>query len=202
MKLANSTEWPDYFLRRLVSWCCKELGLPSSKVRRAQFRNRTISAYSGHAYTSMRFVASVGPAGRFPLNPDNRPGMKGTVIADRLEALVAITAHELAHLCQYAERRAPGLRRTRRIERVTRREEVRVLSAFREQRDSLLAEWSAAPATRPAKPQASIQEKRAVKAQADLDRWQRKLKLAQTKIRKLKYRVRYYEHTLAAKRSN
>lgn len=83
-----------------------------------------------------------------------------------------------------------------------RMQERPVLAAFREQRDSLLTEWMAAPAERPAKPKATPQEKRAAKASAALDRWQRKAKLAATKIKQYRRKVAYYERTfgIAAKR--
>ena len=197
MRLRNSTDWPDYFLRRMVAWCCGELGLPVRRLRNAQFRNRSTCNYSGHAYSSMRIVCSVGPTSRFPTKPDNRDGMAGEIMADRTEALIAITAHELEHIRQYAT----GLSRLikGRTEATTRAAEVRVLRAFRANREALMAEWSKEPAAKPQKPKASVQEKRAAKAQADLDRWQRKLKLAQTKIKKLKAKVRYYDRVAATR---
>ena len=77
-----------------------------------------------------------------------------------------------------------------------------VMDAFDADRERLLAEWAAEPARSAATStaptfkdtlRASIVERRAAKAQADLERWQRKLKLAQGKVRKYKARVRYYE---------
>lgn len=62
MRLKNTTDWPDYFLRRLVSWCCRQLDLPGHFVREAKFRNRTSGRYSGHAYHnshSGRIVVSI-----------------------------------------------------------------------------------------------------------------------------------------------
>ena len=201
MKLRNSTPWPDHFLRRLVSWCARQVGLPPSKVRNVQFRNRSKRSYSGHAYGGGRIVCSVGPAHRFPTNPDHRPGMDGESFADQLEALVAITAHEVRHLWQYANRKSNVLDAERRTEHDARWHEVRALRTFRENREALLAEWSVEPAARPVKSKPSVQEQRAAKVQASLDRWQRKLKLAQTKIRKLKRQAAYYDKSLAAKRA-
>lgn len=74
-----------------------------------------------------------------------------------------------------------------------------VLANFREKRESLMAEWSAEPtyvaADRPPKP--SVVERRRAKAVADLSRWMRKLKLAQTKVKKLRQRVAYYERKVS-----
>jgi hypothetical protein len=196
MKLLNSTDWQAYFLRRMVAWCCRQIGLPVRKLRQAQFRNRTTCSYSGHAY-GRRIVCSIGPDLRFPTKPDGRDGMANEVIADRTEALIAITAHELEHVSQFHSGRDDKLKG--RCEASTRAVEVRVLRLFRANREALLAEWSVLPAVRD-KPAVSIQDKRSAKAAADLARWQRKLKLAQTKCRKLKQRVSYYDKALAASR--
>lgn len=192
MKLRNSTDYPNYFLRRMVGWICRQVDYPASRVREAQFRNRTGSVYSGHAYGSRRIVASVGPASMFPFGPDNRPGLAGMVLADRMECLIAITAHELAHLHQYANRRTAKLKG--RVEFDARWHEVKALDAFRASRERLLAEWSAEPERCAAlsAPKPTLTERRAAKAAADLARWQRKLKLAQTKVQQYKRRVAYY----------
>lgn len=221
MKLRNSTDFSDHFLRRMVAWCCREVGLPVASVKRAAFGNRSKGAYSGHAWQSMRIHVSIGPASAYPTAGYLYPGRtseayRAPSLQDRIEGLVAVTAHELTHLRDYSDHRErqrarnellragnypqPIVKRRRSGERHTMHEERRVIELFRTQRESLLAAWSEAPPERPAKPQSSVQEKRAAKAQADLERWQRKLRLAQTKCRKLKQRVSYYEKSLAAKR--
>lgn len=207
MKLRNTTHWPDYFLRRMTAWVAKHIGLPMSEIKRAEFGKRSKGALNGRAWWSGRFRVVIGPPSAFPVEPYLYPGRTNEAyrsprMADQLEALVAVTAHELEHLYVFAHKRTlPQIRALRRgslSERSTRHEERRIHGLFVADRDALLAEWSAAPAERPAKPKASVQEKRAAKAQADLVRWQRKLKLAQTKIKKLKARVRYYDRVAAA----
>lgn len=147
MKIKNSTEWPDYMLRRLASWCCKQSDLPVRQLRIAEFRNKS-EYYSGHAYRKMmRIVCSVGRLG-FPMEPDQRDGMSNEIIADRIEALVAITAHEVEHIAQYHTNRIRVLKSHRRLEPVTRRHEIRVLRLFRTQREELLAKWNVAPRAR------------------------------------------------------
>jgi hypothetical protein len=191
VKLLNSTDFPTHFLRRMVAWCCRQVEYPVSCVREAQFRNRTSSCYSGHAYGSRRIVASVGPASMFPFGPDSRPGLAGMVLTDRLECLIAITSHELAHLHQYANRRTAKLKS--RVEFDARWHEVKALEAFRVSRERLVAEWSAEPERSAAlsAPKPSLIEQRAAKAAADLVRWQRKLKLALTKVRQYRRKVTY-----------
>jgi hypothetical protein len=198
MKLKNSTDFPDHFLRRLVSWCCRQSGLPARRLLRAEFRNRT-QLYSGHAYSSMRIVCSIGRFG-FPTDPDNRPGMDGEIFADRIETLVAITAHEIEHCCQYAEGRGWKLKAVKGSERNTRVHEVRCLRLFRANRDALMAEWGETPPPRIAKPKPTRQELNEKRARAALARWETKLKTAQNKVRKLRAKSRYYDR-MAAKRS-
>lgn len=59
MKIKNTTDWPDYFLRRLVAWCCRELQMPARNIREAVFRNRTGFSYSGHCDLWGRIVVSI-----------------------------------------------------------------------------------------------------------------------------------------------
>lgn len=151
MKLVNTLDgFSNKFLRRMVSWCCKEIGMPVRLMRKATFRNRNTRAYSGLG-GSREIIASVGRDKHFPLKPDNRPGMQGEIIADRVEALVAITAHELYHVAaqsvsQHRQRTRGKGRWCNSSERRTRFEEVRVLRLFRQQREELLAAWNGAGA--------------------------------------------------------
>lgn len=216
MNFANSTHWTDPFLRRMLAWCCRHVGFKARRMTGVQFRKRSSGCYSGHAYGSRRIVVSIGPEDNFPAKPDSRPGMQNEVIGDQVEALVAVTAHEIAHLCQYRDGRSSRLDRERKSEHDARWHEVRALRDFRADREALLARWSAMPlviespeesdplpvaavALPKAKP--PIVERRAAKAEADLARWLRKLKLAQTKVRGYKRRVAYYSKKQAAKRA-
>lgn len=194
MKLKTTLDgFSPTFLRRMVAWCCRSVDYPIRQVRSAEFRNRTTRAYSGHAYSGRYIIASVGPASRFPLGPDSRPGMDNEVLSDRLEALIVITAHELAHLHQYA---VPGrsrlLKQQRNTEHDARWHSIQALRAFRANRDALVAEWSAEP-VKVERPKPSKQQANCDKAADALDRWQRKLKLAQTKCKLYRGKVRRYE---------
>jgi hypothetical protein len=187
MKLKNTTDYPDHFLRRMVAWCCKQLECPPSIIREAAFRNRSDRYTSGHAYWAGR--------GRFVVS-------SGKLAADRVKDLVGVTAHEIFHLL--ADSRGIRTRRHGKSsgssERQTNWHQHKVEALFVDKRETILGAWYAEPAARPAQPKPSVQDQRAAKAQAALDRWQRKLKLAQTKVRKLKQRAAYYEKVIAAKR--
>lgn len=187
MKIQNTTDFQTTFLRRMVSWCCKQLDLPVRRVRKVTFRNRTTTQYSGHAWFSGRIVVSIGTAKVIPN------------IEQRLIYLVHITAHELAHIMQGREgsktRRGGGWGGS---EKRTEKLALQCLDAFKENRERLLADWSK-ERKRAEKPETTLQEKRAAEIEKKLAQWQRKLKLAQTKVKQYKRKARYYERAMAAK---
>lgn len=194
MKIQNSTNWSDSFLRKMTSWVCRQLDMPIRKIKTAQFRNRTIECFSGRAYGGTRFVVSIGPKRAFPLSCRNHAGVANFYLADRTEALINVTAHEVRHLTAAwtGERTRGNGKWCSSSERATEHDAQKVLAAFRERRTELLLEWS----VEQIRQVVGTVEKRANKADKDLARWQRKLKLAQTKVRQYRKRVRYYERTL------
>ena len=204
MKLINTTDFPNVMLRRMVSWCCRRLDLPARYIREAKFQNRSYGPWSGHC-KGRAILVRVGPDRAYPSpSKTHRTGTTLGTILDRTEGLVMVTIHELAHSVQQRVRT-----RTRArggwggSEAATDALVFPILEAFRKDRDSLLAEWSRPAGTvEPAViPMISpVIESRAAKAQAMLDAWERKLKLAKTKVAKYRKRVRYYEkrHGIAA----
>lgn len=194
MRLRNSTDFADTFLRRLVSWCCRALGYPARRLRAAQF-TRTRSAFRGRAWQSRRILVRIGDDDKHAYPQQHKyPGRVYApeyTLSDRMEALLMVTAHEIAHLARWHD----GIGRTReaRVDGMA----LAVLEKFRPQRDELLAEWGRL-SERKATPKLSVVDRRAAKTADDLARWQRKAKLAATKIRKLKARMRYYEKRQAA----
>lgn len=187
MKIVNTTDYSDTFLRHMVSWCCKELGLPVRKVWSVKFRNKSCGM-SGHCTIETgRIVCSVS---------------KGYPIS----SLVDLVAHELAHRLLYLHRiRTRVSRRWGTVsgggsERQTQWHANMVLEAFRISQDALVAEWMAEP-TKVAKNVLSVQERRQQAVLEKLSAWQRKLKTARTKVAKYQKQARYYEKVIAAKRS-
>jgi hypothetical protein len=122
-----------------------------------------------------------------------------------VEDMVHLVAHELRHLWQGVIKK--GWRvwgaRGQFSERDADAYAIRMVRKWRRERGFVVAvkaPTAVVEAPKPAAPvvvqpkaaRPSIVDQRAKKAQDDLDRWTRKLKLAQTKVRKLKIRVRYY----------
>ena len=71
MRLKNSTDFDDRFLRRLFGWCCRQLELPAGKVREVAVTNCRRAwrgCYLGGACVLLR----IGPADSFPTPPFGR----------------------------------------------------------------------------------------------------------------------------------
>jgi hypothetical protein len=195
VKLINTTDYSDTFLRRMVSWCCKELGLPVRRLKQARFGN-SCRHWGGLAYWRSRIgVRVVGDdCNRELKHWKFRDGFQ-VVTNSRLEVLLLTTAHELAHIEQFWRLgyRSKGL------ERHTEGMAYTVLKAFRIVQDALVAEWSREPEG-PVKVAPSVQERRQQAVMTKLATWQRKMKLARTKVAKYQRQVRYYEKVIAAKK--
>lgn len=196
MKLQNSTDFPCWFLRRMISWVRRQLELPASILLQADFSNCR-SCGRGRAWSGKKILVRTGPDDQHPSRAFTIQGEEGPVHVDRIESLVSITAHELEHLRQFArfDRVGWDKRRFQRLEPDCIAAQKRVLRVFREQREALLAAWQAVPVRSAALsvPKPSLQEQRLQKAEACLARWQRKLKLASTKVKHYRKRVQYYE---------
>ncbi len=204
MKIRNTSRFQDRFVRRMFSWIVRQLDIPRRDgqrgvVREVWFRNRRY-AYSGHCHAN-RIIVSVGTAG-YPAHASwmraYKPidGSDDIWLMDSIEGLVYITAHELGHLQDFrvnswgrgAEARADAIAR-------------KILRDFRERRDDLVEAWnhSEAEAEAPAEPTAtSAVAARELKAISQLARWQKRLKIAQARVKKYARTVNYYEKRKAA----
>lgn len=193
-RLKNSTDFPNHFLRRMLSWCARCAELKPSQVRAANFTTCS-AAFRGRAWWSMRILVRIGDAKHFPLKGCQYPGRKRAPVYDlndRIEALVCVTAHELEHLYDFSQ----NIRVVK--EGYVDSRALRILEAFRENREALLAEWGDAPAAKPVTPKPSKAQARADAASVALYNWEKKLKLAKTKVAKYRAKVRYYERKQAA----
>ena len=199
MRLKNTTDYPDYFLRRMVSWCCKELDLPARAVKDATFRNRRTSPLSGRAWPWRgRIVVSV-MAGEptEPVSWGHRFGIE-KVYVDRMEILLSVAAHELCHLRQYVDRGGSRFDVKYRERECDKWAEL-VLDKFRDQRESLCAEWSVPPRQRSVKPSLTVAEKREVNVRKQLAAWESKQRRAKNRVVYWRKKARYYDR-VAAKR--
>jgi hypothetical protein len=116
----------------------------------------------------------------------------GRDVHDEWELFVAILAHELEHARCYAVARNWEERARLNHEPRVRAVDWRALLAFRESRETLLAEWLREKPQRPAKPKQSVVDRRAARAAELLAAWERRLKMAKTKVGKYRRKVNYY----------
>lgn len=195
MILRNSTDFSDRFLRRMLSWICRAMELSPKKIKEAKFQN-TRHLFSGHAHWRSRILVKIGGDGgdMYPYTRSRNEHGPVYTLADRMESLIHVSAHEAAHIERWHR-----LGDVRNNEADVDRVALIVLKAFRVERERLLAEWTGPPVEVTAELVAAdnsatpaFVERRAAKAVADLARWTRKLKLAQGKVRKLKAKVTYY----------
>jgi hypothetical protein len=202
MQIENNLNWvTDVQIRRLISFCCRHLDYSPKKISNCRFRKRE-SCFSGRAWYGARlFHVYVGGSRHFPTT-DVNPGVpkkdNQDILVDPWEALVMVTAHEVAHL----EQQSRGCtRRKGNSERITNHRAYKVLKDFRENREDLIDTWARVPKKKkPAEPKPK-HEVELERAEKYLKAWSRKYKLAQTKVRKYRQQVRYYEKSTAAKGS-
>lgn len=234
MRLRNTTDIPDYAIRRMTAWICKQLDYRVRGVKSLTVRNKTYGGYSGHAHPSTKAITCSIPPARewrtvceakhwtfrdFPSQACRFDGQGATIdcmveltgeeaVRERIKSkLLPLLAHEIAHLylASIGSRTRVSRRYGGRVsrggsERQTEWHERKVVEAFLPQANKLVDLWLAPPAERASQTaKSSVIELRAAKAAAALERWARKLKLAQTKLKKCKARIRYYEKSLAAK---
>lgn len=197
MILRNTSSWTNRFLRRMLAWVCKEVDYPLQKIVEAEFGNRTTRAYSGRAWASRRILVRVGPESKFPAKSRVfRDGFTVGTMQDRLEALIVVTAHEVAHLRN--GRNTKG--KWGGTERYTDLQAKRVLEAFRENREALLTKWGQTTAAKEVKEKTAEEpgirpdvKRRALNAARKAAEWERKLKLAKTKRSQWNKKLAYYQ---------
>lgn len=197
MKLKNSTDFSEAFLRRMVSWCCRAVGLPVRWLRRATFK-KTRTTYRNIAFSGLgggcSIIVRIGSDSAYPVREFIRHGVKHPSHADRVEGLVSTTAHECYHCRQSRDRAWRGRYND---EAAAIQAESVALESFRANRDALMADWSRPVRQKKQVPAISLSAKRAVKALVDLARWERKLAIAKGKVAKYRKRVHYYERSAA-----
>lgn len=213
MKLENSTTWPDEFLRHMMAWVFRELDMPARTIKHARFRNSR-SHWGGLARSWKRQISVCVSADErnFPADCSGharRGRCPPDAYADRMECLIAITAHESYHVAAAHvpahQQKTRGRSTFASSEPATCAAHMRVLYAFRANRAALMAEWTATPAPAVIVPEIAqsdaanaMQIKRATAAIAKMERWAKRMRAATNKFNKYRRTVRYYERTLGA----
>jgi hypothetical protein len=125
MKLENTTDFPDRFLRRAVLWVCKELEVKQSRVRLIRFGNRRLG-WSGRTWRM---------GGRVHIRIGQYNGtLKRRSWRERTSDVVSALAHELWHV-------KSDTRRGRDEEANARAADRWVRKRFDAQADQLFQKW-------------------------------------------------------------
>ena len=193
MRITSSLPQPSAVLRKMTIWVCRQIGVSSRKMRVRFARSRAHGGYTGRCYTHGRLSVRIGKAIAYPME-SNRFG-QSCVCQDDWDTIVLILAHEVAHYGDHRDGTSSN-------ERSAEWQSVKVLSVWQQERYMLLAQWLIEAVAKCKKAtRTAPQDRRAEKATKMLTAWQRKAKLAATKIKKYKRQVAYYEKVLAARRA-
>lgn len=214
MKIATKhPTYPRHVVRRAVLWAAKQIGLESKHrqpltieigYRRNRCGHGSWGGWYKHAERLVQVLLPRGPMG-YPTSMAHGKAEReqGRDAHDEWELFVAILAHELEHARAYAVSRSWDERARLNHEGRVRAVDHRVLLVFRESRETLIAEWTQPVAeftpVEEWKPTPSVVDRRAARAAALLSQWERRLKMAKTKVTKYRRKVAYYSKA-AAKR--
>jgi hypothetical protein len=145
MLIKSTIGWKKSWLRKVVSFCCRELGYNASNITRAIFSQAHSGEYAGRAYCGWHQIkVKINPINTYPVIDRYPRSLPPLELNDPVEVLVLITAHESAHLERW-DRFVRGLKREGRrdtlLERDTERLARMVLASFRNQRKRLMEKW-------------------------------------------------------------
>jgi len=195
--------YPAHVVRRAARWAAKQVGMDGKVLRTLTVeigyrRCRMGLGWGGWYKHSQRLVQVLLPRDRdyddWPTSMAHNAEEKsaGRDAHDEWELFVAILAHELEHARCFAIARGYAERKRLNSEPRVRAIDWRALLAFRESRETLLADWLREKPQRPAKPKPSVVDRRAARAAELLAAWDRRLKMAKTKVTKYRRKVNYY----------
>jgi len=217
--VVNHSPWPTSALRVLAKWIAEREGLGEARAYTFTFRNTRRMQYRGsgtpfgQTITMHRRFDPVTRAWPFRTKDHRFQWSTEEVYRSRLELLVGIMAHEAHHATAGHPR---FFRKNGRLDRATM--EFRCNRAGQEAVEALRKDWLTLRAQirgsmRRDRNRHIAAQERAVVRRADstpkllhgqtmLKRWQARLKLAGTKVKRYRRQVVYYEGRAAAKTSN
>lgn len=179
MKVSSELKNCDkFFLRRMLGWIAKEIEVPCKSIRMADYKYIK-GVYRGRHKASGHIIIGVNDETEYPYHS------KDLTYADEIELLVWLSGwmvKGLAHRADNAQCRSASRW---------------CLKKFREKRSDLIFDWCKPEVVREKKKPVPLLEKRKVKVEKALAEWERKFKLAETKVAKYKKKLAYYEKKLS-----
>jgi hypothetical protein len=198
MNITNTSKHPTPAVTTLVRFAARHVDGDKFKASRDMTVRIThcSRSFRGRCFGVRRILVRVGEAKSFPVEMDGTYCGNGVVHSFETwqEALVGVTAHELMHTDQNLRGDA---RKRQYRENECERAAKAAVEAYRAQQDSVEAACVVAVARR-----ASVEERvsadrspasKIEHARSLLKKWEAKKKRAETAIKKLTYRIRYYE---------
>jgi hypothetical protein len=131
MQLVNTIGFREGWLRRLITYCCRELEYPRDRLRKATFSLCHSGDFKGKAYHDRRLIiVRMNAFLEYPLRLKATKLFPSFELADAIELVEFLTAHELAHLAfpDRPESHIEGIGRN-------------ITLQFRRHRDQLLPRW-------------------------------------------------------------
>lgn len=216
MKIENTSRYSNAEVKYLVNFAAKCVGRKQlGRIRGVEVRNRNNGrAFSGHAWWSGYVVVSVGAPDCFPRVIDRRRSKERYsawptyTMENWRECIVGVAAHEFGHLEQF--------QRSRRIGKYVEfsqieceQEAKRAIEAFRKDIEvhnqkmaELVEKENGKVAHKKAKKAvAKSASGKLAKLEKNKKRWMRKLKLAQTKLKMINRKEKYYRKKESASAS-
>lgn len=198
--------YPVHVVRRAAAWCAKQIELPSAVLRRVQIEvrhrknRRGKPSWGGLAEEwPLRVTIGLPQSGySYPADLAHAASEEGRAAADEWELLVNLLAHELEHIRCFSVSRTTSQSRRLNQESRVRAVDWRVLQEFRADRERLVASWTASRATPCQTSGPTPAERREARVRAHLAAWERRLKLAKTKVAKYRAKARYYDRRRAS----
>ncbi len=203
MIITNTSRYPDEVISKLIRYAARQLEI-EDYVDRVQVTN-TSGSYRGRCW-GHGVLIRIGAPEKFPRHNLSYPGLKRAPkydLADWIEAIVHIAAHEFQHSRQFKAK----AKRHSEIE--ADRVAIHVLNEFRKVRPSMEAELTGLvqrrairEATRETLRLARVQKAQSPEVKLDtlkakIVAWERKRKLAETYLKKYRRALRRQEKRLA-----
>ena len=201
-------------IRRATLWAAKQIGLegrhrqPLTIEVGYRKNRRGHGSWGGWYRHNKRLVQVLLPRAPLGYPQSMAHGVaereQGRDANDEWELFVAILAHELEHARAFAVARDWQEQARLNHEGRVRAVDHRVLLLFRESRETLIAEWTKPVAEfAPVEPWSapSLVDRRAARAAELLAQWERRFKMAKTKVTKYRRRVNYYSKAAAKRKA-
>lgn len=206
MHITNTSRYSNSEVRYLIGFALQSVGRKEvGRVREVRVTDKAHRVFGGRAWNCGDIIVRVGAPEKFPFRRTWK-GWPNYEMRDWQEGMVGIAAHEFNHLSQY-ERQRRSFRRVSRSEMECEQAAKHAVEEFRgnvdrhvacmEQRKNRAAERSVK--TKERKLVARSPERKLANLEAALKRWQRKEKLAKTKIRGIRRKMKYYQRKIDAR---